>query len=78
MRMDHPAKTVLVSATAAPYSSAKRRRIESTMLRVYSTSASRSPIGRDTIADISLRSRTKVVAVLSTTTLVRRLAEVTS
>jgi len=58
--MDHPAKTVLVSATAAPYSSAKRRRIESTVLREYSTSASRSPIGLDTIVAISLRSRTRV------------------
>jgi len=58
--MDHPAKTVLVSATAAPYSSAKRRRIESTVLKEYSTSASRSPIGGDTITVISLRSRTKV------------------
>jgi len=59
-RMDHPAKTVLVSATAAQYSSAKRRRIESTVRKEYSTSASRSPIRRDTITTISLRSRTKV------------------
>jgi len=60
LQMDHPAKTMLVSATAAPYSSAKRRRIESTVLKDYSTSASRSLIGRDTITAISLRSRTKV------------------
>jgi len=58
--MNHPAKTVLVFATAAPDCSAKRRRIETTVLKEYSTSASRSAIARDTITAISLRSRTKV------------------
>ena len=50
-RSDHPAITVLVSAPAMPYSSLRRRWSVSAVPRWYWRSKSRSPTGRDTIAE---------------------------